>query len=184
MTLGIVRVGACTGLLLSALHCGGSGNGAVGKSSVVGEAPIRFALTGLDGAKISSDSVRGKPYVLVFFTTWDVASQAQMIALSKYCSGATIAKSAHPCKSSVAAVALDDAQNRELVEAFAETMKLPFPVATATLLEARALLGEGLGVPTTLVVDSLGRVAHLERAAMAPQALFGILANLHEKDGR
>ncbi len=136
-----------------------------------------FVFDSLDARPVARDALRGKPAVLVFVTTWDIASQAQVGFVVRMAErdGDVV---------TYALVALHERHERELVEAYARTLKVTFPVALgdAESRVGRGPLGDVHQIPTVLVLDAAGRVvkrhigltktdalrASVERAKRAP----------------
>jgi hypothetical protein len=92
--------------------------------------------------------------VIGFVTTYDVASQAEARFLAGLLRD-------HKPRLNVALLVLEPPENRPLVEAFAATLKLPYPVALAG---AATIAGEGPfaglhHVPSVVILDREGREA-------------------------
>lgn len=112
-----------------------------------------FVFDSLDARPVARDALRGKPAVLVFVTTWDIASQAQV---------GFVVRMAERDGDAVtyALVALHERHERELVEAYARTLKVTFPVALGDPESrvGRGPLGDVHQIPTVLVLDAAGRL--------------------------
>ena len=103
-------------------------------------------------ARVDAESLRGRVTVLVFVTTYDVASQAATRFAMQ------LARS-HVPRLNVALVVLEPLESRPLVEAFASALDLPFP---ALLADDATIRGEGPfaglhHVPSFVVLDREGR---------------------------
>jgi hypothetical protein len=114
--------------------------------------PVEFAWPSVKGGEATSEAVRGRTTLLVFGTTYDVASQAQVRFVT-----ATVRR--HTPRINALLVVLEQPENRVLVEAFANAFDLPYPVAMA---DAATIAGEGPfrglhHVPSVVVLDALGR---------------------------
>lgn len=122
-------------------------------SAAVREEVHPFVFDSLDERPVSREALRGKPAVLLFLTTWDLSSQAQVAVLVK------MAERDGP-KVSYAIVALHERHERELVEAYAHTLKVTFPVALgdSESRAGRGPLGDVHMIPTTIVIDAEGRL--------------------------
>lgn len=149
------------------LSCGGATAHPVGYSapaSAGGEAgdvrsiaglriPVDFAFDSLDERPVTALTTRGKPTLVTFLTTSNLAAQAQidfLIAMARNDGD----------KVNYAAVALESRDNRELVELYKKALAIQFPVAMA---DARTLTGDGpfgdvSAVPVTVLLDRLGRI--------------------------
>ncbi len=121
--------------------------------------PVEFAFDSLDERAVTSASTRGAPTVLTFITTSSLSSQAQvdfLIAMAKNDGKGNGGKDVH-----YAAVALEGADSRELVELYKKALSIPFPVALA---DARtqaggSAFGDVSAVPVTVLLDGAGRMA-------------------------
>jgi hypothetical protein len=123
-------------------------------ASIATRPPVDFAFESIDDRPVTSAATRGKPTVLAFVTTSNLAAQAQVDFL--------IAMAKHDAQSvNYAVVALERGDNRELVTLYQKALSIPFPVAMA---DAQTLAGAGpfgelQAVPVTVILDRLGRVA-------------------------
>ena len=127
----------------------------IGTSAPLSLGPPTFSFDSLDARPVSSDALRGKTSVLVFITTWDVASQAEVAFLVKMAEhdGAAV---------NYAIVALQEPEARELVEQYARVMHVTFPVAIGdtAMLTTAGPLGDVGKVPTAVILDDTGRVVY------------------------
>ena len=149
------------------LSCGGAGAQPVGTSvphSAAGEAgdersraalrvPVDFAFDSLDDRPISAVSTRGKPTLVTFLTTSNLAAQAQidfLVAMARNDGD----------KVNYAAVALEPHDNRELVELYKKALSIQFPVAMADplTLAGGGPFGDVSAVPVTVLLDRSGRI--------------------------
>lgn len=144
------------GMVALALACGGTRTPPAGSPPATGvpmHAPVDFAFDSLDGRPVSAEATRGKPTVLAFVTTSSLPAQAQvdfLVAMAKN-DGDRV---------NYAVVAIDQRDNRELVELYKKALSIQFPVAMA---DAQTLAGGGAfgdvsAVPVTVILDRLGRV--------------------------
>lgn len=155
---------ACAALVLGAVCCGGRASPAalVGASTAPLAAPLDFTFDSLDERPVSSESTRGKLTVIAFVTTGSLAALAQVNFLS------AMAKNDRELVN-YALVVLDGPENRELVEMYANSLALTFPVA---LGDAKALAGSGpfgavAVVPVTVLLDREGHVVWSARGRVA-----------------
>ena len=114
---------------------------------------VQFAFDSLDARKVSTDALRGKPTVLAFVATWDLSSQAQidfMVPMSKHDGD----------KINYVMIALQEAKDRELVEAFRAGLHVEFPVAMADTdsIAGGGPFGDVHNVPTVIILDRSGHV--------------------------
>ena len=143
-------------LLLAA--CGGTSGAPLGglppgMSTAASSPAVPFAYDSLDDRPVSADAARGKPTVLSFVTTGSLPSQAQVDYL--------VVMATHDGdQTNYAIVSLDPRDNRELVELYRKSLKIPFPVAMADDLtrSGSGSFGDVTGVPVTIVMDRQGRV--------------------------
>jgi hypothetical protein len=116
-------------------------------------APVDFVFDSLDERPTSAEATRGKPTVLAFVKTASLPAQAQVDFL--------VAMARNDAERvNYAVVAIEDRENRELVELYKKSLSIPFPVAMAdpeTLAGAGAF-GDVRGVPVTVILDRRGRV--------------------------
>jgi hypothetical protein len=113
---------------------------------------MRFAYRTLDGGELSSRTTRGRALVLVFVTTYDLASQVEAKRL------ALLHKVRRP-PFRAGAVVLEGTESTVLAEAFQSALGLEFPVAMAdrSTLEGLGPFGPFSQIPTTVVLDATGR---------------------------
>lgn len=143
------------GLAAGAIGCGGAKaeEPPPGTSVVPSRPAASFAFESLDARPVSSVAFAGRPVVLAFIATWDLLSQAQvryLIEMDKRDQG----------RVAYAAVCLQEAKDRELIEVYRSTVGITFPLAIAdrgTLAGAGAF-GDVQSVPTVLVLDGTGHV--------------------------
>jgi hypothetical protein len=129
-------------------------------------APLTFTYETLDGKQLTSDSLRGRITVIAFLTTYDFTSQAEARFLSSL-------THRHVPRINAAALILEAPENLPLVQAFASTLALPYPVAMA---DSATIAGEGPfsglhHVPSIVILDREGRevyrhVGLIEEAAL------------------
>ncbi len=139
------------------------------KSARVGEtplasAPIVYKYDSLDARLVSSDAFIGKPTVIAFISTGDLASQAQanfLLAMAKNDGD----------KVNYALVALQDGTTRELVEGYRDALHIPFPVALgdAATTAGGGPFGNVATVPTVVVLDAGGHLAWKKAGIQKPE---------------
>ena len=123
-------------------------------ASVSRSAPIAFRYPLVSGrGVVEATSLRGRPAVISFLTTYDLASQAQ----ARFLSGVLRRGQG---RVSAVAIVLESPDNRMLIEAFRDALKLEYPVALgdATLLAGDSAFGNVQTVPTTVVLDAESRL--------------------------
>jgi hypothetical protein len=112
----------------------------------------RFSLGTTSGEEINSDTVRGRVTVLVFVTTFDLASQVAAKRVNQVLHS-------HRPRINAAAIVLEAAKYAPLADVFRSALELSYPVAIADLdtLQQSSTFGEVRSVPTVLVLDAEGR---------------------------
>jgi len=113
---------------------------------------VDFVFDSLDDRSVSAEATRGKPTVVAFVTTGSLPAQAQVGFL------VAMARNDAP-RVNYVVVALDSRENRELVELYAKSLSIPFPVALADN-QTRAgsgPFGDVTSVPVTVLLDRAGR---------------------------
>ena len=112
----------------------------------------QFDFGTTDGEELSSVTTRGRVTVLVFVTTFDLASQLVARRLNQ------VVRTHRP-RINAGAVVLEAPNLAPLADVFRSTLELSYPVALADLpaLEQSSGLGEVRSVPTVLVLNSEGR---------------------------
>jgi len=134
--------------------------------------PIDLVLPALDGGQIELSRLRGRVVVLHVFTTWSMASQADVDQL-------ITAHRAYPSRLRVVGLALDPDGYR-LVAPWRTAMRIPYLIALSTeaVRSGRSSLGRIREVPTTILVDSDGTVAATVEGPLARRQLRELLADL------
>ena len=112
----------------------------------------RYVFGTTDGEELSAQSMHGRVTVLVFVTTFDLASQLAAKRLNEVLH-------THRPRINAGAVVLEAAKYAPLAEVFRSSLDLSYPVAIADLstLEQNSTLGEVRSVPTVVVLDAEGR---------------------------
>jgi hypothetical protein len=112
-----------------------------------------YAFDSLDERPVSSETMRGKPTVIVFVSTGDIVGQAQVSYLVH------MAK-ADGDRVNYAMIALHPRKEIVLVEAYCKTLGVEFPVALgdSAATNAAGPFGEIPAVPTLVVLDREGRL--------------------------
>jgi hypothetical protein len=115
--------------------------------------PLSFHYQLADGKGVlASEGLRGRSTVIAFVATYDLASQAQ----ARFLSGVL----RHRPETNAAAIVLEPPDNRPLIVAFRDALKLGYPVAIgdAALIAGEGPFGDVRAVPSTVVLDSEGRL--------------------------
>ena len=152
-------------------------------AAVRSEEPISFHYEGIDGPPLSASALRGRPSVIIFITSYDSASQAQARFL-------TMLSRRHRLQVQAAAVVLEPPENRPLVTAFRDALHLEYPVVMgdSELIAGGGPFGDVHAVPTTVVLDSAGRIASrlvgLSKDTEMEQALQGLESPLGAASGK
>jgi hypothetical protein len=134
---------------------------------------IEYAFDSLDARPVSSGAARGRPAVLVFMTTWDLSSQAQidyLVPMAKRDADGVF----------YAAVALQEDKDREILEVYKAQLQLSFPVALADkeIIAGRGPFGDVHAVPTTVILDREGRMVWRHIGLAKPEEIRAGLKGL------
>jgi cytochrome c biogenesis protein CcmG/thiol:disulfide interchange protein DsbE len=171
-----VRRDALAGGLVLAIAlagaCGGTrGDSATPASGAVdpGAPPIALTLPALDGGELSIASYRGKVVVMHVFTTWSLAAQAEVEALSAADAAEDVV---------VVGIALDP-EGRMLVAPWRSGAGVRYLVALAdpATLAGQGPLGALPAVPITIVLDRAGRIAARADRQLAPGELDAMISS-------
>lgn len=153
----IVAVGlACLVTLATLPACSAAPRAAVTPAAAATRGPpLRFAYEGLDGHPVSSDALANRVSVIGLLTTYDVHSQVEARFLA-----AMLQR--HTPRINVAVLMLEAPENKPLVEAFARSLGLPYPVGMA---DPATIAGDGPfaglhDVPSVVILDQQGREAY------------------------
>ncbi len=156
----IAQIATASALAAGALACGPKegagppvGVSDKGTSSPVSDRPLTFVFESIDERPFSSTAMRGKPAVITFVTTGDLVGQAQvdfLVAMAK----------TDPDDVNYGLVALHPRKELPLVQAYATTLGVSFPVAIAdaSAMNDAGPFGEIPAVPTTVVLGRDGRL--------------------------
>jgi hypothetical protein len=137
-------------------------------------APLHFQYPIIDGRSwLSADTLRGRPTVLGFLTTYDLASQAQ----ARFLNG--IARRVAG-RVQIAAVMLERAENRPLLIAFRDGLDLAYPVAMADadVIGGAGPFGDVHVVPSTVVLDAEARLVWRKRGIAQEEEIEKVLRDL------
>jgi len=148
--------------LLAIFAAGGCGSKPITDAvpvAALAQHTVEFEFDSLDERPVSSHVLRGKPTVMAFVASDDLASQAQVDFL------ATMAKHDGD-KVNYVFVAVETPERRELVEGFRRFFESKFGVvlgaamADKATLEGKGAFGDVRGL-TVVVMDPTGRIAWL-----------------------
>jgi hypothetical protein len=139
---------------------------------------VRFSFETLDKKTFSTETVAGRFTVVGFVTTYDFASQAEARHLS-----AVLRR--HAPRVNVGLLVLEQPDNAPLVDAFAATLGLPYPVAIA---DAATIAGQGPfaglhHVPSVVILDKSGREAWRHVGLVEEHEIHAALRTLEVADG-
>ncbi len=141
------RLGFLGALILILAGCGG---GSVPARLKIGEPMPGFSLEALDGSKVDSGSLAGKPVVLNFWATWCQPCLKEIPELIELAEGGV----------QVVGIALDE-EGARTVQPFVQSHGMRY---TILLGNQKVFLSMGgIGIPYTLVLDSSLRVANIYR---------------------
>jgi hypothetical protein len=143
-------------------------------ASVTKSAPLSFQYQLIDGRSwLASESLRGRPAVLGFLTSYDLASQAQ----ARFLNG--IARRLGG-RVQVGAIMLERIENRPLIIAFRDGLDLSYPVAMGDpdLIAGRGPFGDVQAVPATVVLDAEARLVWKKLGLTAEEEIEKVLQGL------
>jgi hypothetical protein len=143
--------------------CGCAGKVTAPSYAAAQEEALSFAFRSLDDKPADSESYRGKPLVVSFFSTGDLSSQAQtnfLVSMAGHDAG----------KVGYLLVAMEPPSQRELIELYRKALKVTFAVAIA---DERTLAGESkfgviAALPTVVVLDAQGKVVMRAEGRVVP----------------
>jgi len=122
------------------------GGGRVSRS-----ASVDMVFEAVGGGQVRLSEFRGKPLVVIFFTTWCVVCQVQVARLQP------VRAALGNDRVAVLGVSLD--MQRRLVPHFVRAAGFNFPVAYGrTSMVRKSPFGAIRGVPRTLILDARGRL--------------------------
>ena len=163
--------GLCAGLALPA--CGGGLPPAAPFAREGAEVDTTLPL--LDGGEIDLASLRGKPLVIHFFTTWSLPAQGDLDELRA-------ARTAEPKDSfKILGIGLDK-DGYKLIAPFRDAARIDWLVAlpTSDVIAGQSVFGNVMAeVPSTVIVDARGHVVWTHRGPLPAGVLARQLASLH-----
>lgn len=153
--------------LLTAACAGDAADGDAGAADAPAGKSADFRLANLAGGELGPPDLENQVVLIDFWATWCVPCHAQ----------ADILKDLYPEMKDhgVEFLAVDVGESREQVEGFVASRPFPYPV----LLDPHSEVADSLGVyslPTLMVIDREGRVAHFEEGIHREDELRRILA--------
>jgi thiol-disulfide isomerase/thioredoxin len=162
-------------LLLGCSHAAAPDEIVVGKSErpEAASPPAQFSFEALDARPVSTGAIVGRPTVIAFVTTWDLSSQAQidfLVPMAKK-DGEQI---------NYVMVALQEPQDRELVEVFARGLGVTFRAALADeeVIHGGGPFGPLRAVPTTVILDRAARMVWRHVGLARPEEIREGLSGL------
>ena len=130
----------------------------------------RYVFGTTDGQELSAESMHGRVTVLLFVTTFDLASQVDAKQLNQVFH-------THRPRFNAGAVVMEAAKYAPLADVFRSTLELSYPVAIADLdtVQQNSTLGEVRSVPAVIVLDASGREVLRRTGNFTPDDLNGWL---------
>ena len=128
--------------------------------------PVDYSFGTVDGELIGSNVLRGRVTVLLFITTFDLASQAQAKRLEDL-------HRQHAPRINAVGVVLEAARYVDLARAFRDITKIHYPLAMASesTLAGVGPFGGVNTVPTWVVPDRRSAVHSVFRGPLEPEEL-------------
>jgi peroxiredoxin len=136
---------------------------------VVGQAPS-WTLSDVDGREVKSTDFKGKVVVVDFWATWCPPCRKELpeyVALQKKYADRGLV---------ILGFSLDELPAAQ-VKAFAEKMKVNYPILMANAETAEAF-GGVQGLPTAFVIDREGQIRHVKVGLSDPEAYEKLIASL------
>ena len=126
----------------------------------------RYVFGTTDGEELSAEGMRGRVTVLLFVTTFDLASQMAAKQLDQVLH-------THTPRINAGAVVLEAPKYAPLADVFRSSLQLSYPVAIAdlALLTQNSTLGEVRSVPTLIIFDAQGREVLRQYGAFSNEEL-------------
>ncbi len=140
--------------------------------------PVSFVWEKAHGGKLETSELEGRVSVLVFITTYDVPSQAQVKYLANLLRD-------HAPRLNGVAVVLEPPENAPLVAAYADALDLKFPCVLADPATTR---GEGAftglhHVPAVAILDRSGREQFRHLGLLNERELESAVVHVEEATG-
>lgn len=128
--------------------------------------PVSYAWGTTDGQVVTAEALQGRATVLLFVTTFDLASQAQ----AKYLEDLY---RTHKPRINAVAVVMEPPKYAPLASSFAEVLGLSYPVALAddATRTGKGPFGAVTSVPSWVVLDRDARPVFAHAGALPPQEL-------------
>lgn len=137
--------------------------------------PLRFALGSVDGEVFTEREFAGRVSILLFATSYDVASQAlarHLLDLYRL----------RAPRLNAALVMLEPPKNVEICRSFRDVLELPYPVlmADAQTLRGTGPFGSLASVPAWVILRRDGSVSHAIVGALSRKQLEQAIAEASE----
>ena len=136
--------------------------------------PLHFNYELVDGkGALTPGPLRGKPTVLIFVTTYDLASQAE----ARFLTGVL---RRHRDGIHAAAIVLEPPANLPLILAYRDALKLEYPVALGDvpLISGEGPFGDVRAVPSVVVLDSEVRLVFRRIGLTKEEEIENVLRGL------
>jgi hypothetical protein len=139
---------------------------------------LEYAFESIDGRSISTASFAGRISIIVFLTTYDVPSQVEARFL------ASLYKR-HTPRLNAAALMLESPDNKPLIEAFAVSLGLPYPIGFA---DEATVAGRGPfaglhHVPSVVILDRQGRESFRHVGFLDERSLEAAVRGVEQRAG-
>jgi len=128
--------------------------------------PVVFSFPGAGDSEVNSATTRGRVTLLVFVTTYDIASQIVLRRVADAIARFTP-------RANAAAVVLEPPVYVDLLPAYRESLSLPYPVVMADFATQRGQgqFGGIQRVPTLVVLDREGREVSRRQGSLTQQEI-------------
>jgi cytochrome c biogenesis protein CcmG/thiol:disulfide interchange protein DsbE len=122
-----------------------------------------WSVSTLDGARLTSDSLRGQVVLVNFWATWCFPCRAEMPLLE------AMHKRHRDAGFTIVGFSVDR-EDADVVRSFVEERSISYPIAIVGAAEERAF-GGIRGYPTSFLLDRGGTVRHAVIGPLAPATL-------------
>jgi hypothetical protein len=138
--------------------------------------PVQLVLPSIDGGEVDFRSLRGKPVVVHFFTTWSVAALSDVEELRK-------ARDRVGGRLTIVGVGMDP-DGTKLLLPWRDGARADWWIASATPdVLATTIFGAVTVTPTTVVLDATGRMVWRNEGQLPPGKLASVVQSLVSGSG-
>jgi hypothetical protein len=138
--------------------------------------PVEFSFPGAGDTQVNSATTRGRATLLVFVTTYDLASQLVLRRVADVIARQTP-------RANAAAVVLEPPVYADLLPAYRQSLSLPYPVVIADFAtqQGQGQFGGIQRVPTLVVLDREGREVSRSQGSLTLQEIEAALSRANRR---